>query len=275
MTIETAEKPARVRRGRRGGGTTRTPIPRGAFNQPRLPFEPTKFVSDDQIEQIHDASLKVLEEIGIDVLNVEAREYYRQAGAELDPNSLRIRFPRELILEAIKTVPKSFELHSRNPDHNVIIGDNYVGFGQVSSAPNSSDMDNGRRTGNQVDYRNLIRLTQHFNVLHMVGGYPVEPIDIHASIRHLECIRDMAVLTDKALYCYSLGKERNLDAIEMARIIRGVSDDELDQQPSLMSVINTNSPLKLDIPMLQGIIEMAKTRPAHHHHHPLTGIEID
>ena len=55
------------------------------------------------------------------------------------------------------------------------------------------------------------------------GGYPVEPIDIHPSIRHLECIRDLATLTDKAFHIYSLGKERNVDGIEIARIARGIS----------------------------------------------------
>ncbi len=255
MAAEVAEKRTR---GRRGGGGVRPPIPRGTFKQPRLPFEPTKILSDDHIEAIHNASLQVLEEIGIDVLNLEAKEYYRQAGAELEPGADRIRCPREMIVDVIATAPKSFTLHARNPAHDVVMGDNYVTFAQVSSAPNSSDMDGGRRTGNLVDYRNFLRLIQHFDVLHVIGGYPVEPVDIHASVRHLECIRDMATLTDKVPYCYSLGRERNLDALEMARIIRGVSDEELDRQPSIISTINTNSPLKLDIPMLQGVIEMAK-----------------
>ncbi len=95
------------------------------------------------------------------------------------------------------------------------------------------------------------------NILQMTGGYPVEPIDVHPSVRHLECVRDLAVLTDKPFHAYSLGKERNVDAIEIARIARGVSREQLLEEPSLFTIINTNSPLKLDVPMMEGIIQMS------------------
>ena len=65
------------------------------------------------------------------------------------------------------------------------------------------------------------------NILNMTGGYPVEPVDIHPSIRHLECIRDLATLTDKVFHIYSLGKERNVDGIEITRIARGISREQL------------------------------------------------
>ncbi len=91
----------------------------------------------------------------------------------------------------------------------------------------------------------------------MTGGYPVEPIDIHASVRHLDCLADIVKLTDKAFHCYSLGKQRNLDAIEIARIGRGISMEQMEREPSLFTVINSSSPLRLDGPMLQGIIEMS------------------
>ncbi len=95
------------------------------------------------------------------------------------------------------------------------------------------------------------------NILHMTGGYPVEPIDIHSSIRHLECLRDLAILTDKAFHCYSLGKERNIDGMEIARIARGLTEEQFQNEPSIISIINTNSPLKLDVPMMEGIVQMS------------------
>jgi trimethylamine--corrinoid protein Co-methyltransferase len=95
------------------------------------------------------------------------------------------------------------------------------------------------------------------NILNCTGGYPVEPIDIHPSVRHLECIRDLSVLTDKVFHNYSLGKERNVDGIEITRIARGISDEQLLEEPSVFTIINTNSPLKLDVPMMEGIIQMS------------------
>jgi len=127
----------------------------------------------------------------------------------------------------------------------------------MASAPNASCLDNGRRTGNRADYQNFLRLSQMHNILHMNGGYPCEPVDLHPSIRHLDCIDDLITLTDKAFCIYSLGAQRNTDAIEMVRIARGVSEAQLKQEPSVWTVINTNSPLQLDIPMMQGIIEMS------------------
>jgi trimethylamine---corrinoid protein Co-methyltransferase len=107
-----------------------------------------------------------------------------------------------------------------------------------------------------------VKLSQVFNCIHFLGGYPVEPIDVHASVRHLVALKDMATLTDKPFHAYALGRERITDGIEIARIARGISHQQLEQEASLFSIINTNSPLKLDTPMLQGIIEMSSRNQA-------------
>jgi trimethylamine--corrinoid protein Co-methyltransferase len=62
-------------------------------------------------------------------------------------------------------------------------------------------------------------------------------------------------MTDKAIHCYSLGRQRNQDVLEMSRIARGIDDATLDKEPSVFTIINSSSPLRLDIPMLQGIME--------------------
>jgi trimethylamine--corrinoid protein Co-methyltransferase len=95
-------------------------------------------------------------------------------------------------------------------------------------------------------------------VIHLSGGYTVEPMDIHPSVRHLECLSDFVTMTDKVFHAYSLGRERIRDGIEIARIARGIDDATLDLEPSLLTIVNSNSPLKLDDPMCGGIIEMAR-----------------
>ncbi|MEZ5811158.1 MAG: trimethylamine methyltransferase family protein [Rhizobiaceae bacterium] len=253
------EQPAR---GRRGGRAGKHMAPGSAFEQPdfrqlRNPFKPTDIVSADELEAIHLASLRVLGEIGLEVLHDEARRIMKQAGADVTPGSDLVRFDPEMILESIRSCPESYTLHARNPAHNLVFGGDNICFAQMASAPNCSDTDKGRRPGNQQDFRNLVKLGQMHNILHLSGGYPVEPVDIHPSVRHLHCLRDFALLTDKVFHAYSLGRERNLDAIEIARIVRGVSIEQLRDEPSLLTIINTNSPLKLDIPMMEGIIQMS------------------
>ena len=245
------------RRAGRGSGTVRPALSTAQYRSLKHRFPPTPVVSEDELESIHNASLTVLENLGIDVLHDGARAIMKQAGADVKDGSERVRCDRNLILETIKTCPSEFTLHARNPERNVRIGGNSLAFAQVASPPNCSDMQGGRRAGNQKDFRNLVKLAQRYDIIHCTGGYPVEPVDIHASVRHLECLRDLATLTDKAFHVYSLGKERNQDGIEIARIARGISHEQLEREPSLFSIINSNSPRKLDIPMMQGIIEMS------------------
>ena len=242
------------RKGRSTAERSRLPLQR-PLAQPRMPYKPTDVVSADELEMIHDASMQILEQIGMDFLDAEARSLLSAAGARIEPGSTRVRFDREMVIETIKTAPASFTFHSRNPNNSLVIGGDYMAFGSVASAPNVFDMDNGRRTGNHADYKNLIRLAQMLNSVHFLAGYPVEPIDLHASIRHLDATFDALTLSDKPLHAYSLGRQRNRDCLEMVRIARGIDDETLEREPSIFTVINSSSPLRLDIPMLHGIME--------------------
>jgi trimethylamine---corrinoid protein Co-methyltransferase len=226
--------------------------------QPRMRYGPTEVVSADELESIHVASLRVLSEIGMDFLDPDAREVLRAAGAHTDPDTQRVRFDPDMVTEAIKTAPSSFTLHARNPTHDLQLGGDWMAFGTVGSPPNVSDLDRGRRIGNREDYQNLLRLGQLLNAVHFLAGYPVEPVDIHHGVRHLHATFDALTLMDKAIHCYSLGRQRNIDVLEMVRISRGVDEATIDREPSVFTVVNSSSPLRLDAPMLQGIMEFAR-----------------
>src|ERR1700723_2036024 len=244
------------RRRRRGGERIVAPV--AAAPPPPPGFWPVELVSRDELESIHRAALTVLQEIGIDILHDEAKAILREAGADVDPGSNRVRFDPGLVESQIGLAPKSFTLHARNPERNVVIGDEYVAFCSVASTPNAFDRDGGRRPGNYRDYKNFLRLGQTFDSIHVWGGYPVEPVDIHASIRHLDALFDMLTLSDKPIHAYSLGRERIRDGIEMARLARGIDAETLEREPSLFTIINSSSPLRLDGPMLEGVIQMAR-----------------
>jgi trimethylamine--corrinoid protein Co-methyltransferase len=102
------------RRGRRADAA-RSPIQQLPWKQPQHTLEPSRIVSDDQIEAIHRQSLKVLEQIGMDVLYPEARGILQKAGARV--NGERVRIGRDIIEEALKTPPSEFTFHARNPAH--------------------------------------------------------------------------------------------------------------------------------------------------------------
>ncbi len=255
MTSVTIAGPERGRH-RRGTAAT-AKIHQAPFAQPRMKLDPIRFLSDDEIEAIHLASLRVLEELGMEViLNTEALEIFRKAGARVEGEQVRIG--RDIVEEALRRAPSEFTFHARNPAHNLHMGGNWIVFGPVGGPPNCSDMDRGRRPGSFEDSCNFIRLCQHFNIIHMAGGGSTDALDLHASVRHLHVGRAKAKLSDKVYFVSSTGRARLFDGMEMARIACGVPEDKLIETPVVMTVINTNSPLKLDGPMAMGIIELAR-----------------
>jgi trimethylamine--corrinoid protein Co-methyltransferase len=244
-----------ARRGRRPAPATQA-INQLPWSQPRLTLEPSRIVSDDQLEAIHLQSLHVLQEIGMDVLLPEARDIYRRAGARVEGE--RVRIGREIIMEALTTPPAEFTFHARNPAHSIQIGGKWMAFAPVGGPPNCSDLDRGRRPGTLEDCINFMRLCQFFNCIHTAGGASVDPLDIHASIRHLAVVRNKMVVSDKVPFVYATGRHRLLDGLEIIRLAHGITPEEMLEKPVAYTMINTNSPLKLDNPMAMGIIEMAR-----------------
>ena len=226
------------------------------WTQPRLPFEPLRGVSDDELEAIHEASLRVLAETGIDFLDETARRQLVDVGCRVDGD--RVRFAPDLVMHLVSTAaPAEFTMHAPSPARNLHMGGDVLTFTSVASPPFVTGLGRDRRDGNRDDYRNLIKLGQVLNAVHTVAGYPVEPMDLHPSVRHLYATHDMLTLSDKVPFVYSLSRQRNLDAIEMTRIARGADHDAMAVEPSLYSVINASTPLRYDTVMLHGIQEMS------------------
>jgi trimethylamine--corrinoid protein Co-methyltransferase len=247
----------RRRSGGRSAERSRLPQQR-PWAQPRMRYRPTEAISADELESIHAASLRILSEIGMDFLDPDSREILRRAGAEVEDGSARVRFDPAMVEGTIRTAPAEFTLHARNPAYDIRLGGDWIAFGTVGSPPNVSDLDRGRRVGNRKDFQDLIRLAQMLNAVHFLSGYPVEPVDVHHSVRYLHAAHDALTLTDKAIHAYSLARQRNLDTLEMVRIARGVDEATIDREPSCFTVVNSSSPLRLDTPMLQGIVAFAE-----------------
>jgi trimethylamine---corrinoid protein Co-methyltransferase len=222
------------------------------------PYRPIEIVSADELEAIHLASLEILERIGVAVQSERARQLCKRAGCSIGEDGIRVRFDRHVVLDAVAKAPARFDLVARNPARNITLGGQSLVFTPVSSAPNCSDIARGRRPGTASDYADLLKLAQGFNVLHMLAGYPVEPIDIAVPVRHLHAIRMMMTITDKVPRIYSHSVQRVRDVLELVRLAHGVSEDEFTQAHRCLTIINTNSPLQLDQPMVDGIIEMAE-----------------
>ena len=227
-----------------------------AWELPHYIDAPTEPLDAENLERIHATSMRVLEEIGVEFLNDEALDYLKKAGCKIKGQNVRI--DRGLVAEILPLAPSEFEVIPRNDKRRVTLGGKNFLHSSVASAPNVSDIEGGRRVGARHDFQNFLRLTQYFNCLHFVSGYPVEPLDLHPSIRHLDCLYDMLTLTDKTVHGYSLGSERIEDSMEMVRLAGGFSEAEFTATPRMFTNINSTSPLKHDWAMLDGAMRCAR-----------------
>ena len=230
-----------------------------AWRQIKNPYQPVEIISADQLDAITNTAFDILETIGMDFMHEEAKQVLKKAGADVANDSNRVKLDRTLIKDALAKAPSSYTLHARNPAHNLDFEPGVINIAAVASAPNVSDIVGGRRPGNQKDFQDLLKLAQSLNIIHLTGGYPVEPVDLPPRTRHLNCTADMAIMTDKFYHAYSLGDERIIDALEITRIAHGaISWEEFDKKVRLLSIINTSSPLRLDGNMIEGAFAMAK-----------------
>ena len=223
---------------------------------PLNPDRPTEPLDADGVQRIHKTAMRILSDIGIEFLNPEALEIMRKAGCTI--KGTNVRMDEDFVMEMVGRAPSTFTITPRNPDRELIMGGKHMLFVNVSSPPNAWDMERGKRTGDFATFKEFMKLTQYFNCIHIAGGYPVEPCDIHASVRHLDCLYEKLTLTDKVVHAYSLGAERVEDVMEMVKIAGGLTEEEFQAKPRMYTNINSVSPLKHDYPMLDGAMRMAR-----------------
>jgi len=221
------------------------------------PYAAIEVLSEEQVETIFQSSLQVLETQGMRFLDPESRRRLTVAGASVDEASQMVRFDRSLVMEQIALAPSEFGLRARNPDHNLKIGGNNIVFSSVGGPAFCNDLDKGRRPGTYNEMCDFLRLVQSLNIVHQEGGGAFEAMDLPAETRHLDLYLAQYRLLDKNAQSYALGGVRTADSIEMACIALGTDRTGLAESPALLGIINTNSPMQLDIPMAEAIVELA------------------
>ena len=175
------EEPARKRRaGGRAGNKSRAGtavIDQMPWRIPVNPDQPTEPLDAEGVQRLHRTAMRILKDIGIEFLNPEAVAHLKQAGCTV--SGTNVRMDEDFVMEMVGRAPDSFSITPRNPAREIVIGGKHMVFVNVSSPPNSWDMERGKRPGDFETFREFIKLTQYFNCIHIAGGYPVEPIDIH------------------------------------------------------------------------------------------------
>ena len=250
-----ATPPHTERRSQRRGQRPESPLLQVPFRQPRHPWPPLAVISEDQVEAVHLASLRILEETGLELLDDETLDLWEKAGAAVDRARGLVRMDRALVLNLIGQAPAAFNYRARNPAHTLRVGENVLTFTAQAGMAYVSGLDLPRRPGTAEHQANFLKLNQLIPVIHTAGGAAVEAQDVPVSVRHLRRTLAVYTLTDKAVGGAAHGREIPADSINMAKLVYG---DPLPADPVLMGNINASSPLRYDARMLGGAITLAR-----------------
>ena len=246
------------RRRRRERRAPSTSVPRLPWRNLVNPLAPIEVLSEDQIEAIHRASLRVLAEIGMKMLGSDARERLARAGAEVDHAEMMVRFDPGMVEEHMALAPSHVTIRARNPAKSITLGGNHINFFPVGGPSFVSDTDRGRRAGTYEEMCDFLRLVQCFDILHAGGASPFEPLDLPAESRHLDKCYAAITCHDKIWSVPMLGGFRARDALELLCIVHGIGYEQLPGQVVSLGNINTNSPRQLDESMSDALTVLAK-----------------
>lgn len=217
------------------------------MDQPVNRIPAYELATEEQIDAIHDVSMRILEEAGIAFYDEPSLRILSEHGAELGDDSV-VRFDRELVTEYLAYCPSEFAHTARNPDRSVVIGGDHMVFAPVAGPPYVHDRIAGRRQGTYADLVNFIKMAQMSPCLHNQGTEIVSPSDIPFHERGLDIMYAHIRHGDKPMMGhYPIGMSSR-DSIEMARIVFG--QDFLANHHVLLGTVNVSSPRRLDDRML-------------------------
>lgn len=219
----------------------------------------TEVLTQEGIETIHRASMRLLKETGMLLLDYPpALETFRQNGAKVEGEMVWI--DEDTLMHFVRQAPSSFTQLARNPANSVPLGGRNIVFSPVYGPPYVVDFDRGRRPATIKDFRNFARLTYMLPDLHHAGGVLVEPNDIDVAERHLDMLLAHITLSDKAFMGSTVHPDNARDTVTMAEILFGA--DAIRENPATLSIISISSPLRMDERMLSALEVYARAKQA-------------
>jgi trimethylamine--corrinoid protein Co-methyltransferase len=221
----------------------------------RNTLRPLDILPPEAEEKVHLAALRMLRDHGVVIEEPRALDLFRRAGLRIDEGEQRVFFPPGYVEEQIRKAPAQFILHARDPGNDVTVGGDRLVFAPVSGPPFVMDRERGRRDGTVEEQRNLVRLSEVLEVMHH-GCPEVAVKDLPVETRHLDILYDQIRLSTKGMIGDAWSTLRARDHIDMMAILFGGREAILDK-PVLVGIINSNSPLRYDANMAEGLIEYA------------------
>jgi len=203
-------------------------------------------LSSKRVTQIHETSLRILDEVGVLVADVHFREVLAQVGAEIDEDRRIVRMRPEVVDELVSKAPSEFPLAGRDPRHDLRVGNRRVHLGTGGAAVRVLDLGDERlRPSTLEDQHALARLVENLENVHffqcpvVCNDVPKEDVTVNSFYAALAG-------TTKNVQEAATDADAVSDVIEMASLIAG-GTAALRDRPFISFVTSCMiSPLKLD-----------------------------
>jgi len=226
-----------------------------SITNPKLQLE---ILTPQEVKKIHEATLWIIEKVGVRFPSKRALEIWAANGAQVDHEKMIVCAKAELIEKALKTCPPFYSLAARDPQQDLPLDGNHVFLGTDGCGVEVIDIQTGeRRTSRLQDIRDIARIVDATEEIafHWV---PVSAQDAPAQTRSLHEIKAIWENSTKHLQTESIYSEREARAaVEMAALIVG-GRDKLRQRPVLSLMQCSASPLGHDGGSLEAALVAAE-----------------
>jgi len=222
------------------------------MSKPRI-----SFLSGEDIDAIHNASLRILKNTGIRVKSKKALDVLREAGASVDYETKIAKIPGQLVEKALELAPKTIKYCARNPKYDFVLDKTEPHFATSGSPPCTLDWETGeRRESTNADLACYTRIADSLNNVHVVWPQVI-PTDIPAPMQNLAAFVTCLRNTEKHIEHEALNARDAQYQIEIASAIVG-GKEQLKKNPIFSAVHCPFSPLTFEEGLTEGGMEYAK-----------------
>ncbi len=208
-------------------------------------------MTSSDIQKIHEASLALLDRVGVAFHSPMALEIFRRHG--FNTKGKVVRFSAKDVEEALGSAPHQFALFARNPEKNLSIGGGDIAFAPGYGAPYLITERMTRRRATLEDYVNFCKLGHTSDIINVTGFLSVDPSDLPPQSYHLNMLYNSLIVSDQPFMGSPLSGQAAKDAVEMAGIAFGRTDI-----PVMVSIINSLQPLQFSVEMTESMIVFAR-----------------
>ncbi len=234
-------------------------------------FQDFKVLSDQEIVQIHEASIVILENTGVMIHSKKALDLLNSKGAAVDYDKKLVKISGKMVESCLKTIPKTIDLYDRNGNKYLTLGDGVPKCASGHNAIFIIDAEtNERRNSTVTDVENFALISDKLEDIDIVG-VPVMPQDVTPQATLLYAVKALYENTTKPLFFSTESSDVNASIIEMMKVISG--KNLISECPTAISQLSSTSPLLWEPGAVDALIEVANEGvPLNLLPEPMTGV---